>query len=118
MSGPAPKVLHVQPAPPFVVAQLTVRHPQLVPPSGQSRSAQQTEFGTRAGVHVVVLLFVVPDGTSQVHDLPSLGAVHDVDGGGAVSPGGPTADTLPHGLSHCSRRQRARASAAGEPDVG
>lgn len=121
LSGPVSKVEHLQPAPPFEVWHVTVRHSHVVPPSGQSRSAQQTALGTTASVQVVVLVVTVPDGTAQRHDFPSLGLVHDVAGGGAVSPGGPggpIAETLPHGLSHCSRRQWARASPAGEPDVG
>ena len=117
MSGPEPKVVHVQPAPPFEVAQVTVRHSQSVPAIGQSRSAQQTAFVTSAGEHAVVFGVSVPEGTLHRHDFWSLGTTHVVDAGG-VSPAGPVVETFPHGLSHCASRQVASASLAGDPVVG
>ena len=117
-SGPVPKVVHVHPAPLFEVAHVTVRHSQFVPASGQSRSAQHSALGTVSEEHVTLLGGVVPvEGTWQRHCLPSVGTTQDVEVAG-VSPGGPTAATFPHALSHCWRMQAASASLAGEPEVG
>lgn len=120
VSGPLPNVEHVQPAPPLVVAHVTVRHSQSVPASGQSRSAQHTALDTVSPEHVVpfgAVVLPVLEGTVQRHDLPSLGVTHEVDVAG-TSPGGPTAATFPHALSHCWRMHEARAALAGDVEVG
>jgi len=126
VSGPSPNVVHLQPPPPFVVAQATVLQSHLVPPSGQSRSAQQSAFETLVGEQPRVLAGAVTEGISHAQDLLVESLSHEVDvavlGTGVPGPPGVTGvgkvETEPQSLSHCCSRQLASASLAGDGAKG
>ena len=109
VSGPLLVREHVQPLPLAVVSHATVRQSQLVPASGQSRSAQQRALGTVLEAQAIES----PPAAAAVqrHDLPSLGSVQVVAEAG-VSPGGPSIEGVPHAASHFPRRQLASWSLA------